>query len=826
MKPACNPISAVASVAARNRRVLQIARQVSATIGLEFFQLMAKHLANALDADAIYIGEFLGGYMERVKALAALVDGEPDSFQFELAGSAAVQIALGKPCACRAGALVRFPGDSMLSRLGAEAFIGVPLRNSDGRPSGLIMAVYRRAVPSLSVPKAMLEVFAPRASAELIRQQEEEKLRASEQRYRAFIENNADAMWRIEFAQPVSTSLPEQEQLDRIFEEGYLAECNTAMAHWYGLDSPGQLIGWRMEELVPEPNGSLRESILPFIRSGYVFSTIETTPIDRNGKRKHMLRSQLGIVEDGMLRRIWGTNRDITELKRAELDLDASERRMADLLDAVHLLVVRFDAQDAIVSCNDYFFQLTGWRPEDVIGKNWFDLMIPPDQRTAVRASFADSRLGAHAPVHFESALLGPQGRHWWIAWDSTPFRGSHGDTIATVNVGRDITELKGLETQFRQAQKLDSIGRLAGGIAHDFNNLLTIIRGYSGILLKKLDQSHPACAELNEIRKAAEKGAALTYQLLAFNRHQVVRLELLDLNALVAEDVRMFQRLIGESITLITNLDPSLGLIRADAGRIHQVLLNLVVNSRDAMPAGGTLTISSSNIEVDPLKASDGSPPRPGNYIQLKIADTGVGMSEDVRSRLFEPFFTTKEKGKGTGLGLSTVYSIIKQSEGYITVETELGKGTTFSVLLPRAAPGVTVAFQENSDVAMPEGTETILLVEDQEEVRVLIGDILRGLGYAVLEAQNANQALKLAEDTPGIHLLLTDLILPGKAGSELADLVRPLQEGIKVILMSGYTSAISMEGTSVEPGLTYLRKPFTPETLAARVRQTLDSR
>jgi PAS domain S-box-containing protein len=806
------------------KRILQIATDVSATIGADFFRSMVKHLAQALGADTVYIGEFVGGPDERVRTLAAYVDGNLDgAFDYLLAGSASAGVALGNPCLCRSNAQTRFPSDPILQEVRAHSCVGIPLVDAQRQPIGLLMAMYRHPLASLGVPKSMLEIFAPRASAELDRKHTEERILESEQRYKAFIAQNADGMWRLEFEQPVRTDLPVQEQIDRIDRYGYVAECNDAAARQCGLEKAEQLIGWRVGEILPHQNASMRDAAVALIRSGYRFSTVEVMPLDREGNPRYVMRTAWGVVENGVLQRIWGTTRDITELKRSERALDASEQRMADLLEAVNVAVAVLDLQGSVVFCNQYLLKLTGWHTEDIVGKNWFDLMIPAEERARLRSGFASAKLTPQNPYRFESTLLGQDGRRFWIAWDSAILRDSEGKPAASANVGRDITEHKALEAQFRQAQKLESIGKLAGGVAHDFNNLLTVIGGYAAVLLEKRDPADPAYIGLAEIRKAAEKGAGLTNQLLAFSRRQVLRPQVLNLNALIAEDERMLRRLIGADIELVTNLDGALGLVRADAGNIHQVLLNLSVNARDAMPKGGKLIIATSNVDMDGISVP-GTPP--GEYVQLTVTDTGSGMTEEVRSHLFEPFFTTKEQGKGTGLGLSTVYGIVRQSGGHISVESAPGKGASFRILLPRiqaAAPGV----EQASEAVLKGGTETILLVEDCAEVRSLAAKILRDLGYTVMEAESPSQALELTQTAGGkIRLILTDLVLPGMGGSELADLIKAVQKNIRVVFMSGYSDMPYIQEKISQPGFAYLQKPFTTEALTKTVREILDQR
>jgi PAS domain S-box-containing protein len=484
-------------------------------------------------------------------------------------------------------------------------------------------------------------------------------------------------MWRVEFEQPIPIDLPEEEQIEQIYRYGYLAECNDALARQFGLERAGQLTGSRITELAPLTNSSVRDAALQAVRSGYRSTTVETTPVDGDGNLRHILRTQWGIVEHGMLQRVWGTNRDITTLKTIERELDASEKQMSDLLETLRLLLVMLHEDGSIVRCNKHLYQLTGWSSDEVVGKNWFELMLPPEDREKARAAFESAKLQSEAPTHYESALLSPEGRRWWVAWDSTSIRDAQGNIVMSANVGRDISEYKMLEAQVRQAQELESMGRLAGGIAHDFNNLLTVITGYSSVLLEKTEASEPNHAALTEIRRSAEKAAVLTQKLLVFSRRQPPRPELLNLTALISDDEPLLVRLVGDAIRLVTSLDPSLELVHADAGQLRQVIFNLVVNARDAMPHGGSLTLSTSN--------------REGKYVLLTVTDIGIGMTEEVRGHLFEQFFTSNEEGAASGLSLATVYGIIRQNGGQIEVDSTPGAGTTFRILLP--------AFRHNDD-------------------------------------------------------------------------------------------------------------------------------
>ena len=805
-----------------NKSLLQVARKVAATIGTDFFRAMAKHLAGALAADCVIIGEFVGGREEQCRTVAACMDDAPAEFAYPLAESATAGVALGRPALCRSDAQTQFPSDTLLTSVDAQAFVGLPLTNRARHPIGVLMALFRHPVSSLQPPKALLEIFAGRASSELARKQEEEKLRESQQRYRAFIARNADAMWRVEIPSPIPIDLPEQEQLDRIYKTGYIAECNDALARLLGREKAEQLIGCGVDQIAPTSDPSVRDATLVSIRCGYQLTNVETSPLDAHGNRRYMLRSQWGIVEDGKLERIWGSTRDITDIKHAEKALDASEQRMTDVLEAMHLLVVILDLDGVVAFCNRYFYRRTGWLAPDLLGKDWLDKMIPKDEHSRVQSEFARGTLDPEAPIHFESALLAPDGSSSQLAWDSTILRDGEGEPAGRALIGKDITEFKALEEQFRQAQKLSAIGRLAGGVAHDFNNLLTVILGYSSGLLDKLKPSDPAYTGLSEIRKAAEKGADLSRSLLTFGRRQALRPRIVHLNSLVEDAKQMIAALIGAGVQLISDLEPEAGCVRLDAGYFQHVLLNLAINARDAMPRGGVLTIATSHVEITgPQSHANGVPP--GNYARLTVADNGTGMCQEVREHLFEPFFTTKEAGKGTGLGLSTVYGIVKQSGGHILVDTEVGRGTEFQIYLTRleeeCAPAETSKRRE-----MPRGTETILLVEDRDDVRTLATTVLSDLGYTVLEARGPAQAIELNHlQTGAIHLLLASIGIPALSVDSLVNLVKTSRPQIKVLLISGCGESETPNRLS-ESGLGYLQKPFTPVALAVKVREILD--
>ena len=386
--------------------------------------------------------------------------------------------------------------------------------------------------------------------------------------------------------------------------------------------------------------------------------------------------------------------------------------------------------------------------------------------------------------------------------------------------------KMRALEDQLRQSQKMEAVGRLAGGVAHDFNNLLTVIKGYSQISLVMLKEGDPLKENIEEIQKAANRAASLTKQLLVFSRRQILELKVFHLNTILQDLDKMLHRIIGEDIELVYSLSNDLGQVKTDPTQMEQVILNLAINAKDAMPSGGKLTIETSNATLDESYTDSHIGVTPGDYVMLSVSDTGLGMTPEIKERIFEPFFTTKEKGKGTGLGLSIVYGIVQQSGGSIWVYSELGLGTTFKVFLPR--------IEEDAESLRPtavptkslQGSETILVVEDEEIVRKLACKVLEKNGYRVLEASNGEEALHIVQKQNGnpIHLVVTDVVMPGMNGRQLVDRLVSLWPQIKALYMSGYTNdAIAHHGV-LDPGIAYIQKPFTPDDLTLKVRKVLD--
>lgn len=465
------------------------------------------------------------------------------------------------------------------------------------------------------------------------------------------------------------------------------------------------------------------------------------------------------------------------------------ESRFRELLENVHLIAMMLDVEGRITFCNSYLLQLTGWDEAHVRGGNWFDRFIPAEERGRI---FELSTAGIREekfPAHHQNAITTRSGQRRMIRWNNTVLREPGGSITGCASIGEDITDRLLLERQYRQAQKLESVGRLAGGVAHDFNNLLTVINGYANLLLADIAERDPFAHSLREIQNAGEKAASLTRQLLTFSRSQPADVRPVDLNQVVTDEANLLRRLVGEDVELSISSAQGPGAVMADPSQIQQILMNLAVNSRDAMPNGGRLTIDISTADSPEAGAAAMFPEfGAGPYVTLTVSDTGTGMSDEVRAQAFDPFFTTKPVGQGTGLGLSTVYGIVRQLRGWISLHSEPGSGTSLRIGFPRTEETVS-AEPEVSPRAVVGGRETVLLVEDQEEVRRYTSSVLRRYGYRVLDAASAGDAILIAEQHPGpIHLMLTDVVMPHMNGCDLVRRLAPFRPRMHVLYMSGY--------------------------------------
>jgi PAS domain S-box-containing protein len=591
---------------------------------------------------------------------------------------------------------------------------------------------------------------------------------------------------------------------------------------------------------------AITESRLPWINALKLLRTIKSllphTPvvwvshhIDEEGLIAGIKSGLSDVVSKKHLHRLATVVHENLEKAKPALEheqtiqrLTVSEERyrtIAELTaDYAYSLCVEPDGTLIYEWVSDTFTRLTGYTLEDVVsGSGWTSFIRPDDLPLVVQRR--DRWFAGHPDVS-EFRILTRDGEERWLRDHGRPARSeAQGRVVRIYGAGHDITQRKQLEDPLRQAQKMEAIGRLAGGMAHDFNNLLQVIAGYSDVLLSRLPHRSRLRGHVHEIKNVANQGAMLTRQLMAISRRQLLQPQVLDLSGIISNMVPMLQRLLGEDIELVTRMDSALGRINADAGQLEQVILNLAVNARDAMPQGGRLILEATNVDLDQAAATQWVGITPGPYIRLTVSDTGCGMDAATQLHIFEPFFTTKEPGKGTGLGLFTAYGIISQNGGHITVDSAPGLGAKFTIYLPRVEASMAEAKPERSPTTSAHTGETILLVEDEAVVRDLVRQILQGIGYTVLEAASGEEALRRCRQHHGrLHLLLADIVLSGISGPEVAKHLAPSHPEMQILYMSGYAQDTLARYGALEGHSLYLQKPFTAEGLASMVRELLD--
>jgi two-component system cell cycle sensor histidine kinase/response regulator CckA len=640
-----------------------------------------------------------------------------------------------------------------------------------------------------------------RSAAAIDQEVTEETLKASEDNFRALFENTSDAILiadlatrSLQYANPAAVRMLG-------YSDSELREMKVADLH------PAEAMDRVLSDFEGLSAGrkTLAADIPCLRRDGtVVYADVCATPVTIDGQAMSA-----------------GFFRDVTERRRATLALEASEARYRTLFHAIEQAaeaIVITDTQGAISYVNPAFEKVTGYSRAEALGSTPRLLKSGAQDEELYRTLWVTIASGGT----WRGRLVNRRKDGTLFTEEATisPVRDDAGTIISYVAVKRDVTATLALEAQFLQAQKMEAVGQLAGGVAHDFNNILSVILSYAEAIADEVDE--PARGDAEEIRIAALRAASLTKQLLAFSRQQVLQPRVLCLNETIGQVQRMMRRLLGADITLTTVPAGGLWNVEADPGKVEQVLMNLAVNARDAMPGGGELTIETANVELDEEQTRAHAAPA-GSYVMVALTDTGVGMDATTKARLFEPFFTTKEAGRGTGLGLATVFGIVKQSRGHIEVLSEAGKGTTFRVYLPRTLR-TTQLLSERPPPESVHGSETVLLVEDDDQVRVVAGDILRRNGYVVLDASNGGEALLVCEQHGGsIDLLVTDLVMPRMNGRQLADRLARLHPEMKVLFMSGYTDDAHLQRGAIDPDAAYLQKPLTPASLALKVREVL---
>src|SRR6267143_6251370 len=637
------------------------------------------------------------------------------------------------------------------------------------------------------------------------RKQSEKAVRDSEARLRAIIDTALDALIGIN-------------------AQGIIIDWNPRAEVIFGW-ARGEALGQKLADLIiPSRYREAHERGLQhFLRTGEGLAlnrSIEVVGLRRDGT-EFPVELSICPLKRGETYVFNAFLSDITERKRAE----ENRIRMASIVESSEDAIIGKTLDGIVKSWNRGAERMFGYTADEVIGKP-IGLLIPQDRREEESQIIERVKQGEHVS-HFETVRRRKDGKDIDIALTISPIEDGEGRAMGFSEIARDITEHKSLEAQLRQSQKMEGVGQLAGGIAHDFNNLLTVINSYSAMVLGELDFSNPFVRNgIEQIKEAGHRAASLTRQLLMFSRQQVLNPKVLDMNEVVSNIAQLLRRLIGEDVTQFLCLHPALGRVKIDLGQMEQVIMNLAVNARDAMPGGGQLTIETENVELDNAYARKHARVQPGPYVMLAVSDTGCGMDADTQARIFEPFFTTKGPGKGTGLGLATVYGIVKQSGGNIWVYSELGKGTTLKIYLPRVEQTSELPESGAAPVELPRGSETVLLVDDDEMVRALAHAILERYGYRVLAARNIQDALRFAEEGPhAIHLLLTDTIMPVMNGPELAKRFRAIRPETKILFMSGYTDNVISYTAALEPGTAFLQKPFTPQTLTHKVHEVLNA-
>jgi PAS domain S-box-containing protein len=574
-----------------------------------------------------------------------------------------------------------------------------------------------------------------------------------------------------------------------------------------------------------------REELLARLRVSGSLSNFEERLRRKDGGEVWVLET-VSLVEGdrGEPAFLEGTLIDISAQKRVEEALRRSEQLHRNIFGFAPIGIYQSRRDGSLITANPKLAEILGYdSPEELLRVNFGEVYANAAERENLLVRYGEAGTAQRIELEWKRK----DGNRIWVDMNVHSIRDERGEPVLegfvqeTTERHRGEEERQALEHQLAQSQKIEAVGQLAGGIAHDFNNLLTTITGYIELLLSSLAADDPRRSHAEQVRRSAQRAAALTQQLLAFSRRQVLEPKTLDLNEVVSGIEEMLRRLIGEHIELRTRRAPDIWPVRADPGQLEQAIMNLVVNARDAMPGGGRLTIETANAELDSAYVGIHMSVEPGGYAMIAVTDSGIGMTPEVRARLFEPFFTTKEQGKGTGLGLSTTYGIVKQSGGYIWCYSEPGTGTTFKIYLPRADKAAAPAPQAPPPIAtspLPV-CETILLVEDEPEVRSLVQRLLKMQGYTVVAAANPDEALAIIRDFKGqIDLMVTDVVMPGMSGRQLAERLAKILPDLKVLFVSGYTDDAIVHHGFLDPGTAFLQKPFTPQALARKVREVIE--
>ena len=794
--------------------------------GQDFFQTAVDALCAICEAEWALVGALDSLVHNSIKTIAVSKNGRKESnFTYELEGT---------PCAAVVGrefsyypndVQAHFPQDRMLADLGIHSYMGLPIASNDGAPLGLIAVLHSAPLRHAEQTRALLQVVSARAGAELERRRVDAALIESESRFRTLVED-------------IEVGVLLRDRDDRILLSNPAAArvLGLPRERLHGATSPAP--GWELvrEDGTPCPPDQLPSALAA--RTGQpvrnaIIGVINPTQHER---RWLQVTAAPRLRSDGALLHVLVTIVDVTDRKRAEEAVRASARRLTLAISATSDAVWEWNYQTGETYYSPRWYEMLGLSSDGPASLDAFRALCHPEDieptMKAIEREVNSPQSGGWA---LEFRMRRGDGTWAWILGRGNVVeRDAWGRPLMVAGTNADITQRKeaearrrDLELRLAQSHRMESMGRLAGGVAHDFNNILTVINGYSDLLLGSLDLDTASKEMLTDIRNAGERAAALTRQLLTFSRHQVIAPDTHELNIVVADTERMLQRLIGEHITLRTRLSPDYLWVRADAGQLSQVIVNLAVNARDAMPDGGTLTVATSDEILDPAQAAAVAPDaRPGRYAVLTVSDTGTGIPVELQELVFEPFFTTKGPGRGTGLGLTTVHSIVKQCDGLLTVKSEPGSGTTFTIYLPAVdEPGLAPSHAAEH-APIHRDRKTVLMVEDEAAVRHVVQLMLERMGMHVLAALDAQDALRVIQMHAGpIDLLLTDVIMPGLNGRQLAERVQALRPTIRTVYMSGYTDDAVVQQVVRHSDALYLQKPFDAEALSRTLRQALDA-
>ncbi len=822
-------------------------REIAGEIGDAFFRSLAMNVSKAAGSHGAMVAEFAGAAGGRMRTIAVWMHGKfVDNFDCDLPGNLCDRD-VSLPAPLWTSDLERLPHfNTATAGSGQQECAIWPLTDSSGRSLGLLIIVHPQHRAAQDAVREMLRLVSRRLSRELERRRTEALLAG------------------------------EKEVLELLAKRAPLRVVVSCLAR-VTEESAGDVA---CAILLPDPDGkSLRLAAAPNLPGGYprLIEDISIGPEAGPSGRAAFCKQQV-IVRDIStdpfrstylakaskynIRSAWATpilsgagevlaivtlycrsprapaptdsaliDRAVrlAEIaigrRREEADerLRMSEMRLAKAQEIAHLGTWERHLKSGQLYWSEETFRILGVSPSQEITIDLFFSRVAPEEREIVRKAIQKA-LEEKRPYAIDYRIVLPDGTERYVQEQAEIESDAEGNPLRLIGTVQDVTQSRRLQDQLRQAQKMEAVGQLAGGVAHDFNNLLTAVIGHSELLLHKLAANHPLRQEIEEIKKAGERAALLTRQLLAFSRKQVLQPVVLDLNSMVESMSKMLRRLIREDIHLVTVPYPDLWFVKADPGQMQQVILNLVLNARDAMPKGGMLTIGLGNVELHETHHRRQIAMKPGRYVVLAVSDSGEGMNTATQARIFEPFFTTKEQGKGTGLGLSTVYGIIKQSGGYIWVDSEPGKGATFEIYLPQAEGPFAPDGAAAETPLIVSTSRTILLVEDDASVRIPIRRMLERRGYRMLEANDAEEALQAALSHKGpLDLMLTDVVMPRMSGRQLADKMAALYPAMKILYMSGYADDALVREAAMDQGRDFIEKPFTSDALVRRVREVL---